>query len=322
MDSINSFINQIKNSQTIAIFTHINPDGDTLGSATGLKNFITTNFDNKDVTLVVCSEIPEVFGFLPGIKDVVHYSKIDETTIFDLAIATDVAAKDRMGVALTFFEKAKSKINIDHHITNNEYGVFNYVVPEASSASEVVYSLIVQTEYEISQDTATCLYTGICTDTGNFKHDNTAPKVLMIAGELAKKGAIPSKISTYVYSSKPKEMFMLSAYAMNNTVFVENDKIAYAVITQKDLQKFGAKNEHAEGIVEQIKDIKKVEIAILFKEINKDQTKVSMRTKSVDSTKIAGKFGGGGHKFASGCTINRPYKIAVDKFIEEVRKYF
>ena len=78
MDSINSFINQIKNSQTIAIFTHINPDGDTLGSATGLKNFITTNFDNKDVTLVVCSEIPEVFGFLPGIKDVVHYSKIDE----------------------------------------------------------------------------------------------------------------------------------------------------------------------------------------------------------------------------------------------------
>ena len=121
MDSINSFINQIKNSQTIAIFTHINPDGDTLGSATGLKNFITTNFDNKDVTLVVCSEIPEVFGFLPGIKDVVHYSKIDETTIFDLAIATDVAAKDRMGVALTFFEKAKSKINIDHHITNNEY---------------------------------------------------------------------------------------------------------------------------------------------------------------------------------------------------------
>ena len=194
----------------------------------------------------------------------------------------------------------------------------NFVEPDASSASEVLYKIIKQTNRKISKDTATSLYTGICTDTGNFKFDNTTPDVLLIAGELAQAGANPSEISTFAYASKPKEMVMLAAHTVNNAIFSENGKVACAIISQKDMQKFKAKNEHTEGIVEMLKEIKTVEAAILFKEINAEQTKVSMRTKTIDSTKIAEAFGGGGHKFASGCTINRPLKIAVEKFIQQV----
>ena len=319
MDSVNSFINQIEKANSIAVFTHVNPDGDTLGAATALKHFIADNF-GKTPVLIINSAVPDMYKFLPGIDDAVHNTEVGKDEIFDLAIAIDVAAKDRMGYSLKFFDNAKSSINIDHHVTNCNFGVLNYVEPDASSASEVLYKMIKQTDSELSANAATCLYTGICTDTGNFKFDNTTSEVLLIAGELAKAGAKPSAISTAVYDSKPKEMVMLAAYTVNNAKFSKDGKIVYSVITQEDMQKFKAKNEYTEGIVEMLKEIKTAEFAILFKEINKDQTKVSMRAKTLDSTKIAEEFGGGGHKFASGCTINRPCTIAVEKFLKRVEE--
>jgi len=319
MESVNSFVDKIEKANSIAILTHINPDGDTLGGAAALKHFIENNFNKKPI-LVVNSAIPEMYEFLPKISEAVHNTKVDKDTVFDLAIAVDVAAKDRMGYALKFFENAKSTINIDHHITNDNYGNLNFVEPNASSASEVLYKIMKQTNLTISKDAATCLYVGVCTDTGNFKFDNTSSDVLIIAGELAQIGANPSEISTFVYGSKPKEMVMLAAYTVNNAVFSDDGKIVYSVVSQKVMQNFKAKHEHTEGIVEMLKEIKTVEIAILFKEINAEQTKVSMRTKNIDSTKIAETFGGGGHKFASGCTINRPLKIAVEKLIGRVEE--
>lgn len=321
MDNIKSFKSKIENAASIAIFTHVNPDGDTLGAALALKIVIKEYF-RKEVVLIINGKVPDIYKFLPCVDEIIPNLQLKKDKKFDLAIAVDIAAIDRMSYSLPWFESADFKINIDHHVTNCCYGDLNFVRGDVSSAGEVLFGILKKAEIPITKDVAVCLYASICSDTGNFKYENTTPQVLKIAGELAELGAVPSEVSRFIYGMKPKEMVMLGAYAVNNAVFECGGRVAYSVIRLDDIKKFNALNEYTEGIVETLREIFSVELSILFKEINGEQTKVSMRSKNIDSTLITGKFDGGGHRFASGCTINRPLRIAVDKVVGELKKYF
>ena len=321
MENLELFKQKIKEAGTIAIFSHVNPDGDTLGTSLALKIMIETFF-NKKAVLIINGKIPQIYSFLPSVDDTVNNIDIDKNKIFDLAIAVDVAAKDRMSYSLPLFENSCSTINIDHHVTNSGYADLNFIKHNVSSAGEVLFEMFKSLNLPISKEIATCLYAAICSDTGNFKYENTSSQVLKIVGELAELGANPHNISYNIYGVKPKQMVMLNAYSVNNAVFAYQDKVVYTTITNDELKKFNALSEHTEGIVETLREISSVELSIFFKEINQNQTKVSMRSKTLDSTLITAKFDGGGHKFASGCTINKPLKIAVDKVLEELKKYF
>ncbi len=318
MDNFDRLKHQIDYANSIAILTHINPDGDAIGSSLALKKLIEGNFDKK--TDLIVHKIPEIYTFLPDLRTTIKANLADLTKKYDLAIAVDVALKDRMGTLLPLFQNANSTINIDHHVTNNDYGILNYNSPSACSAGQVVYEIAKYFEWEMTKDIAECLYTSICTDTGNFKYDNTTSATLKMAAELIDFGVNPSYISRECYGSKPKEMVMLTAYAMSKAIFEKNDKIAYTVVLDSDLKKFNAKNEHTEGIVENLREIKTTEIAILIKEITSEQVKISMRSKNVDVSKISEKFNGGGHKFAAGCTINKPVSIATEKILTAVKE--
>ena len=319
MQNLKELQENIKNANNIIIFSHVNPDGDTLGSMIGLSKLIELNF-NKKTTNVIIGRKPDTYAFLNSIDECRSNNDIDKETIYDLAIAVDVAAKDRMVDMQEVYFKAKKSINIDHHITNNGYGNINVIDANASSCAEVIYGLAKALNWEINQETAELLYIGILTDTGGFRFENTSPKVFNYAAELSEKGANPTKLYRLCYESKPKAMALLNAYAIQNAVFKENDKIAYTIITKEDMKIFNAKGDYTEGISESLRQINTTEVSMLLKESENQTTKVSLRSKSIDVAKIAETFGGGGHHYAAGCTIQKPPKIALEKLMEEIKK--
>ena len=314
-----SFKETIEKATSIIIFSHVNPDGDTLGTMCALYKTIK-NYFKKEATMVTVGKIPDIYHFLPNIEIVKKPQDIDKEALFDLAIAVDIAAKDRMSEALPFFEKAKTKINIDHHKTNNGYGDFTYIKPDASCAGEVLFDILENLNLKPDKDVATALYTAVLTDTGCFRFENTKAVTLQKAAKLIEYGANPEKIARYCYESKPKPMVQLQAHCLLNTEFIEENKIAYVCIKNSDMKKFNAENDHTEGIVEALRQINSTEISFVLKEVDKNTTKCSLRSKTKDFSKVAAVFGGGGHTFAAGCTIKKPLNIACDKMIEEVKK--
>ncbi len=315
-----SFKKTIESAQSIVIFAHVNPDGDTLGTMSALNLVLKNNFD-KDSVMVAGGKIPEIYKFLPNTDKMKYANEIEKDRVFDLAIAVDIAAKDRMAEALPIFERAKTKMNLDHHKTNNNYGDVNFVRADAACAGEVLFDLVEELGLKIDEKTAEALYTSILTDTGSFKYENTKAITLKKAAKLIDYGANPSKITRFCYESKPKPMALLQADSITNANFIENDKIAYVCLTDKDLARFNAEKDHTEGIVEELRRIVTTEVACVMKEVDENTVKVSLRSKNTDVSLIASAFGGGGHTFAAGCVIRKPLKIACDKMIDEIKKY-
>lgn len=311
--------NSIKTSKNILIISHINPDGDTLGSMCGLYNAIKDNF-KKHCDILIISKIPDVYKFIPNIKLAKTLDNIDKSREYDLVINVDVASLDRICDAEILFEKAKKTINIDHHKTNNNYADINFVNPIASSTGEVLFNCFENMNWKISSDTALCLYTAILTDTGSFKFDNTKPKTFEYASKLVEIGVQPSEVYKRIYESDSKTLVLFQSYCISKAKFLNNDKIAYTTVFKKDMEKFSADEECFEGLTEKLRAIVTTRIAFVAKEMKSGWTKISIRSKFADVAEICGVFGGGGHKFAAGCTIKLPVEQAVKKILEEIRK--
>lgn len=321
-------IEKIENAQKILIISHVNPDGDTLGSMCALKLSIGERADML-VQTRPGQEIPEIYEFLPLIKTSKTLRNVEN--IYDLVITVDIASTERMVLkGRDIFNSAntsdaKMTINIDHHITNPKYAKINLIDPKASSCGEILYDLFKAHNIEITKDIANCLYVAIMTDTGAFRYDNTTTKTLCTAADLLECGANAAELAARVYDSKSKAMVMFQAFCTSNIQFIENGKVAYIIVKNADMEKFDAKHEHTEGLCEIIRSINTVEVAAVIKENQPTKnggegTKVSLRTKEVDATKITEKFNGGGHKRSAGCTINKPIEAATKLLIEQVKK--
>ena len=309
----------IKTSKNILIASHINPDGDTLGSMCGIYSLIELNFKKKCEMLVV-SKIPKTYEFLPNIKFAKNIEMYDKSREYDLVICVDVAALDRIADGQILFNKSKFTVNIDHHKTNIGYANLNYINPEASSASEVIYEIAKKLDWKIDINTAISLYTGILTDTGSFRFNNTTAKSLRYIAELIETGVSPSEMYKLCYENRPKNMILFQSYCVNKAKFTDDDKIAYTTVYKKDLEKFNAEEDFTDGLTERLRAISTTQIAFVAKEINNGWTKISMRSKIHDVAKICEVFNGGGHKLASGCTIKSSMEDAINKIMNEIRK--
>lgn len=310
----------IKSSKNILITSHINPDGDTLGSMCGMYSLIEQNFKKKCDMLLV-SKLPKMYEFIPNVKLAKHLENYDKSREYDLVINVDVAALDRLCDGQILFDKAKKTINIDHHKTNIGYADLNFVEGNASSASEVVYDIAKKLNWKINLDAANALYTGILTDTGSFRFDNTTPKALVYASEMIEMGISPNEMYKKCYETHSKNMVLFQSHCVSKSTFLEDDKIAYTVVYKKDMEKFQAEDDYTEGLTEKLRAIISTRIAFVAKEMNNGWTKISMRSKLADVAEICAVFGGGGHKFASGCTIKCNVDEAVKKVLEEIRKH-
>ncbi len=310
--------NKIENAQNIIIFSHVSPDGDTLGSNIALSLMIEKYFNKKVVSAFV-GKLPNIYSYLPDFERFVDVQTIESSKVFDLAIAVDVASKDRMVYGTSIFDNAKSTVNIDHHKTNLGYADINIIDGDAACVGIILYKIFKEWNLEITKDVARCIYTSLMTDTGGFKYENTTPETFMLAAELVKLGVSPTYEFRSCYETKPQEMVQFQAYVVSNTVFYNNGKIAFSKITRADMSKFNATDDFTEGIVEVLRTSKNVEIAAILKETKEGYTKVSLRSKTFDLTPIVVDFGGGGHTFAAGCTIKKPIAIAFDKLLKRVQ---
>lgn len=310
----------IKNSKNILLVSHINPDGDTLGSMCGMYSLIKDNYKKK-CDMVAVSPIPIMYKFLPYIEEVKHIDEVDLSREYDLVITLDVAAIDRCCNAKILFDKAKNTINIDHHETNIGYAKINIIDSEASAVSELIVDLAECSGWKISLETAINLYVGILTDTGSFKFSNTTPKTLIAASKMLGCGINPAEIYQKCYESNSKDMVMFQSYCVNKSQFVNNDKIAYTIVYKKDLENFNNNGEDfTEGLTEKLRAILTTEIAFVVKELNATTSKVSMRSKQKDIAQVCSAFGGGGHKLAAGAVIKATPEKAVKLILEEIKK--
>ncbi|MFI3300849.1 MAG: bifunctional oligoribonuclease/PAP phosphatase NrnA [Candidatus Gastranaerophilales bacterium] len=310
----------IKSSKNILIISHINPDGDTLGSMCGLRCAIKKNF-KKTCEMLIISKVPSIYHFMPEVNNVKTLDDFDKSREYDLVINVDIASLDRICDGKILFERAKHTVNIDHHKTNNSYGEINIIDPDASSTGEVLYNCMQKMGWELNLDTAICLYTAILTDTGSFKYSNTKYETLRIASELVAIGVMPNDIYANVYESDSKTLVMFQSYCVSRAKFLEDDKIAYMNVYKKDMEKFGANEECMEGLTEKLRSIATTRVAFVAKEMKSGATKISIRSKLADVAEICKVFGGGGHKFAAGCTIKASLEIATKKMLAEIKKH-
>ena len=290
----------LNGKKTVVMLGHVNPDGDCVGSCTGMYNYLTENCEGVEVS-VYLESLSKKFGYLNGYDRA--YTEFDPEKTFDLCITLDASDVKRLGVFAPYLETAKDSLCIDHHVTNAGMANVNVVEPDASSCCEVLYGLL--DPDKISKNVAECLYTGIIHDTGVFKYSNTSRKTMEIVGRLIEFGIDFPRIIDGSFFMKSYEQTKLHGCALLNSKRVMDDRCIYTVVTQEQMKEFGCTVKATDGIVDQLRVIDGVEVVILLYETgNPSEYKVSLRTNSeLDLSRIAAVFGGGGHVKAAGCTV-------------------
>ncbi len=317
---ISHIINIIQDSECVYLASHIQPDGDSIGSILSLGLGLTKKFGDK-IRILATDIIPEKFNFLPGSDQIKGY---DEIKHIDTLITLDCGDIYRIGDLKTKINKNTIIINIDHHISNTNFGNINIVNPKASSTGEIVYDILESTDIKLDTDIATNIYVAISTDTGSFKYDNTTSKTHHITSKLFKYNIDLKKVNIELYQSRSLEKTKLFIESLNTLDYYNNNTLAVVTINRKMLKKCNAKSQDIDGIIEFIRDTKNVEVACIFKEIEKNVLRVGLRSKQyVDVSAIAEIFGGGGHIRAAGCTIkdnlNENKKMIINEIIKNLR---
>lgn len=297
-DVFKEIINKIKDSTSIIIFPHIILDGDSIGSAAALQRALIKC--GKQACIQIEEEIPEYLQFLTIDLDNKQQCKTP-----DLCIAVDCSDMERLGQRLNVFRSGKTTVNIDHHPTNSFFADLNYVDDTASATGEIIFDLIKELNIEFDIEIAEAIYSAISTDTGSFKYSNTTPRAHIITAELLDLGIRLNDINVELYQNMRLEKLRLESEVLSTLDIICNGKAASAYVTQEMLKKTGATMDETEGFIEILRNIQGVEVAIFFKEMNQNEIKVGLRSKKyADVSKIAMKFGGGGHVKAAGCTFS------------------
>jgi phosphoesterase RecJ-like protein len=300
MNKINA---EVIGAKRIAIAGHVRPDGDCIGSCTALYLYLCRN--KKKLGLEQIDVYLETFGnefrILSGVEDIKHNYNTEVS--YDTFISLDCGSVDRLGNALTFYNKAKKTINIDHHISNQGFALVNHVVADASSTCEVLYTLM--EEEDITREIASALYVGIIHDTGVFKHSNTSEKTMNIAGKLISKGIDFSNLIDESFYAKTYVQNQILGRCLMESMLVLDGKVVFAALSRKMLDFYEATTADLDGIIDQLRVTKGSEVAIFIYETSPHEFKVSMRSNGeVNVSKIAVYFGGGGHIKAAGCTLH------------------
>ena len=314
--TLDNILEEIKKAQTIVILTHESPDGDAVSSSLSVMNVLLGL--GKTVNVVI-PEYPKNFDFLPGADKILQKGEIDN---YDLAISVDCTDLKRLVGAKEYFETAKTTIEIDHHSVNAMFADYNYVDPAAPSCCQVLIAMFEYYGVEITKDIATCILTGIITDTGGFQWGGVTPETFEFAAELIRKGAKIKEICRIALRKKSKVHCELEKLIFNRLEYFEDGKIALAYLTIEDYNNLKTEIGDDEGLVEMLRDIDGVEVAVLLKE--KEGTngfKISLRShETVNVSDIALLIGGGGHRGAAGGFISGTLEQAKTKIIEIIKR--
>jgi phosphoesterase RecJ-like protein len=298
--------------------THINPDGDAIGSLIALGLGLQQH--GKHIYLYNASPIPAVYRFLPGVQLVQQV--LPESSAWDTAVVLDCGTLDRIGVAVDFVRGLPQVINIDHHVTNTNFGQYRLVDSTACSSAEIVYRLLKKMAITIDAAIATSIYTGILTDTGSFRFANTNSAAYKICSEMVKVGVDPYTVAQHVYGTYSLGRIKLLNMALDSIEISANGKLSLMTLTQDMFRETDTNPEDVDGMINYAKRIEDVKVAALIMENENGAVQkryhVSLRSDgTVDVAEIAASFGGGGHFSAAGFGVESSLK-ALKKTINSI----
>jgi len=315
---------EVRKARTIAVLSHVRPDGDAIGSQLALA--LSLSGLGKAVAAWNEDGLPEAFSFLSKSELVTVPPKDPKT--FDLVIALDTATRDRLGTPLQAIKQANCWINIDHHVSNPSYGDLNYLDLTSPATGQIVFELIQEQRYPLNLEIAEALFVAISTDTGSFRYRNTSAHTFEVAAELVRHGVDVGRISHFLYESQPKRRVLLLHELLQSAHFYADDQIGTMALTMEKKKQLGIQPADTDGLIDIVRGIETIIVAILFEELENNRVRVSMRSKRVeiDVNKICGEFGGGGHPLAAGARIRGPLeyveKLVANRVSDEIARLY
>jgi phosphoesterase RecJ-like protein len=309
---LNQVLEAIRGHEHFLVTSHARPDGDAVGSVLACWQVLRQL--GKKAEIVLHDPVPVIYQPLPFAASVVHAAAVNGKYEAAIVLECDSVQRTRLtGLGDQFL------INIDHHASGRPFADINWIDPTACATAELIYRLALEAEAKITPEIATCLYTAVLTDTGSFSYAGTSARTFALAQELVRAGANPVEIAHGVYFSNPTSKMRLLGAALNS--LERHGDLAWMHCTQQDMQRLGALEEDAEGLVNYALGIAGVEVAAFFRELPDGRFRVSLRSKgNVDVAGIAQGFGGGGHLCASGFSAEGPLAGAVERVISVVRR--
>lgn len=295
---------EIRKAKTVGVFSHVNPDGDSIGSllslGLGLKKL------GKRVYMISQDGVPFRYRKLPGARYIVKKTKV----LLDAAIAVDCGDKELLGKTYDLFKKAKVTLAIDHHSFRNRFSHISLIDPKAAAVGELIYLFLRALRVPITKDIAQNILTSIIVETNSFRLPETRPLTFQICSQLLKTGLDFYKLTEMVYWSWRRQAVMLSADCIGRTKFLKQAKLAWSIVRKKDLKRFNAKDEDADAVTSDMLSISGVQAVIFFREKSKKLLRVSLRSKGkVNLIKLAKEYNGGGHFDSAGCKIPNDPKV-------------
>jgi len=303
----------LKEQDRFFIATHINPEGDALGSSIALS--LALEAMGKTTVVFDRDSVPEYYRFLPGHERVI--SSASELKIMDFNLALlDCNVPERAGIGGLHF---RSALVIDHHETEKDFGDIKWIMPDAAATGMMVFYLIRELGMKITKEIAVNLYAALAIDTGTFRYANTSAEVLKVAAELMEAGANPAFVANNLYETWSEKRFRLFIMALNTLEIRE--RVAFTSVTRNMFRETATSAEDTENFSGFPRMIRDIRISAFFRETEKDEWKVSLRSKGdINVALIASDFGGGGHRNAAGCIIKAPLKTAHENLLRKIRE--
>ncbi len=305
--------------QTFAICGHVNPDGDCLGSQLALWHTLTSLGKEAVCLLATDDAVEENLSFLPGIEAMIPGFLYDKTP--EVFIAVDVPTQERMKSAAPVAKRAALSITLDHHANPYAVSDLNYIDPDSPSASMIVWELI-KLLTRPSREAALCALTGLITDTGRFSYQNTTAEAFVAASEMVSCGASPALVTREVFQNTSIPSLKLERILLDRLTFFCDGEFSFSYLNEKDFESCGAIKADAEALINILRDIKGVRVALILKEIDENTIRGSLRAKdNTDVSVVARSYDGGGHKAAAGFTFHGSIEEAVKQVPKAVETY-
>jgi bifunctional oligoribonuclease and PAP phosphatase NrnA len=304
-------LQQIEQRERFLLTSHARPDGDAIGSALACCQILRAMGKHADV--ILHDAVPRIYRSLPLADQVVQSNKVEGN--YDAAIILECDSIHRTRLAGL---EDRFLISIDHHVSGRPFAHVNWIDPHAVATAEMVFCLAREAGAKFSPEIATCLYTALMTDTGSFMFQGTNENTFALARELVLAGADPAHCARGIYFAHSEAKMRLLGEALRN--LSTEGHVAWTWVMQNQMERYGAREEDLEGLVNYVLSIGEVEVAAFFRELPDGRFRVSLRSKGkLDVARVAERFGGGGHECASGCSLEGPLGSAVREVLEQLR---
>jgi phosphoesterase RecJ-like protein len=314
------FRREIDARKKFLILTHVRPDGDAYGCQLGMAHVLKSM--GKEVVLWSEDPVAERYAFLPGIDFVLSGNPPPDRC--DLRMVLDTANRERVGRIGLPEDPESPIVNIDHHVSNSKYGDLTFIDAKSSSCGEILFKLFERAQLKVNSDAAKCLFVAMSTDTGSFQYPSVTPETFRVAAKLLERGLDLGELTRLTFESYPARRLLLLREVLRSVKFDSNDQIGYFWLDRASYHQSGALPDDAEGLIDHIRSVKSVKVAVLLEEqlSHPDQFRISLRSKdkNIDVNKVAAQFGGGGHPAASGARLEGKREEVERKVLDAVRK--